>query len=254
MKNQYFGDIGDYGKYGLLRFLAGRGYRIAVNWYLTADDGRRDGRFTDYLERGAWRSCDPDLFDFLRKTVIDDGRREVSALEEQGMIPLARYYRRPLPEKRPLREAWHREALAFCAGADLVFLDPDVGLCPGTGPRTDGKHVLRTELADYCQAGLDVVYYCHRGRRPAKEWTQYEMLPLADCPDAQMAGVAFHRGSQRCYLFVLHRERAQALEEALADFVETGWRDLFTREDFGRPCVPGESVIQCPAENRDGRR
>ena len=34
MKNQYFGDIGDYGKYGLLRWLAGQGLSIAVNWYL----------------------------------------------------------------------------------------------------------------------------------------------------------------------------------------------------------------------------
>ena len=31
MKNQYIGDIGDYGKYGLLRFLAQRGFRIGVN-------------------------------------------------------------------------------------------------------------------------------------------------------------------------------------------------------------------------------
>ena len=35
MKNQYFGDVGDYGKYGLLRFIAKRGVTIAVNWYLT---------------------------------------------------------------------------------------------------------------------------------------------------------------------------------------------------------------------------
>ena len=32
MKNQYFGDVGDYGKYGLLRFIAKRGVSIAVNW------------------------------------------------------------------------------------------------------------------------------------------------------------------------------------------------------------------------------
>ena len=38
MKNQYFGDVGDYGKYGLLRFIAKRGVTIAVNWYLTLDD------------------------------------------------------------------------------------------------------------------------------------------------------------------------------------------------------------------------
>ena len=51
MKNQYVGDIGDYGKYGLLRFLAGRGIKIGVNWYLTKDDESSDGKFTDYLKR-----------------------------------------------------------------------------------------------------------------------------------------------------------------------------------------------------------
>ena len=50
MKNQYVGDIGDYGKYGLLRFLAERGIQIGVNWYLTKDDGSTDGKFTKYLE------------------------------------------------------------------------------------------------------------------------------------------------------------------------------------------------------------
>ncbi len=38
MKNQYVADIGDYGKYGLLRFLARKGIKVGVNWYLTPDD------------------------------------------------------------------------------------------------------------------------------------------------------------------------------------------------------------------------
>lgn len=49
MKNQYVGDIGDYGKYGLLRFLANHGICIGVNWYLTENDESSDGKFTDYL-------------------------------------------------------------------------------------------------------------------------------------------------------------------------------------------------------------
>ena len=52
MKDQYVGDIGDYGKYGLLRYLNGCGLKIGVNWYLTPDDGRSDGNHTEYLEAG----------------------------------------------------------------------------------------------------------------------------------------------------------------------------------------------------------
>ena len=52
MKNQYFGDIGDYGKYGLLKFLGERDVKIAVNWYLTKNDQNKsgDGGFIDYLK------------------------------------------------------------------------------------------------------------------------------------------------------------------------------------------------------------
>ena len=37
MQDRYAGDIGDYGKLGLLRSLSRTGLRIGVNWYLTPD-------------------------------------------------------------------------------------------------------------------------------------------------------------------------------------------------------------------------
>ena len=76
MKNQYVGDVGDYGKYGLLRFLAGRGIRIGVNWYLTKNDGSSDGRFTAYLEKSDDRSCDPELFDDLKLIAFRNDERD----------------------------------------------------------------------------------------------------------------------------------------------------------------------------------
>ena len=66
MKNQYVGDIGDYGKYGLLRFLASNGIKIGVNWYLTEDDGSTDGKFVNYLTEGKGKDRDPELFEALR--------------------------------------------------------------------------------------------------------------------------------------------------------------------------------------------
>ena len=37
MQNRYTGDIGDFGKLGLLRQLGRTGLSIGVNWYLTLD-------------------------------------------------------------------------------------------------------------------------------------------------------------------------------------------------------------------------
>ncbi|HEX8408058.1 MAG TPA: hypothetical protein VF883_04300 [Thermoanaerobaculia bacterium] len=43
MKNQYFGDVNDYVKYGMLRAFA-QEVSVAVVWMMTPDDGSTDGR------------------------------------------------------------------------------------------------------------------------------------------------------------------------------------------------------------------
>ena len=51
MKNQYFGDINDYRKYGLIRLLADGGkIKAGVCWMLTPDDTRTDA---------GWCPCNP---------------------------------------------------------------------------------------------------------------------------------------------------------------------------------------------------
>lgn len=50
MKNQYFGDVGNYGKYAMFRYLANDGIITSVNWYLMPDDGSNDGKVTSYLD------------------------------------------------------------------------------------------------------------------------------------------------------------------------------------------------------------
>jgi len=55
VKDQYFGDVNNYRKYGLLRALATAG-SIGVCWLLTPDDGGNDGRPRRYLdEPSKWR-------------------------------------------------------------------------------------------------------------------------------------------------------------------------------------------------------
>jgi hypothetical protein len=79
MKNQYFGDVGDYGKYAMLRYLAINGISIAVNWYLTEDDGSNDDKFTSYLDKDDMRRYDPKLFDVL-KEMVGAGQRNIALL------------------------------------------------------------------------------------------------------------------------------------------------------------------------------
>jgi hypothetical protein len=75
MKNQYFGDINDYKKYGLLRKLMGRkNIHISVCWMLTQDDDRTDGSSVEYIHQPQkWRAYDPELFDSLAQCLNRPG-------------------------------------------------------------------------------------------------------------------------------------------------------------------------------------
>ena len=64
MQNSYAGDIGDFGKLGLLRMLQSEGLSVGVNWYLTPDESHNsDGRYVQYLRKNSYRDCDDSLWD-----------------------------------------------------------------------------------------------------------------------------------------------------------------------------------------------
>ncbi len=242
MKNQYFGDVGDYGKYGLLRFLAKRGVTIAVNWYLTPDDRSSDGNIRGYLENDKNRKYDPDLFDVLRE-MNNQNEKNVARFAEREMIPGAIYFDalvRPLESeqtlsltnKRSAREQWHQQALAGCRGQDLVFMDPDNGLRAGapTARKDAQKFVYASEACSFYEQGQDVVYYCHKGRRTDSQWKKAKRIMRESCPDAAMLGVTFHRGTQRSYIFVVHPDKESFYRNLLTDFLKTEWKECFSEE------------------------
>ena len=243
MKNQYFGDVGDYGKYGLLRALALNGISIAVNWYLTDDvtenDGSSDGKFTQYLNEANNRTYCPEVFDLLYSAVVDQQKRDISLLEKSNVIPNARYFNERVPElirvpkeKRAMaRNEWHKRGLAFCGGADLVFLDPDNGLRNNltNSSKLDVKYVLCEEAVDY-YSGANLLYYCHKGRRSDDEWRDYKKLLALDLPDAKLFGLTFHRGTQRSFVFVVHPEDAEKYIKIKNDFLDTPWKKMFSFE------------------------
>ena len=240
MKNQYFGDVGDYGKYGLLRHLANSGIKIAINWYLTPDDGSNDGKHITYLEKEDMQRYDSELFVTLRE-MLRMGQRDVLAFEKRHMIPNAVYYNQLLhtdgdsrAEKRAYRDRWHQEALSVCGEADLVFLDPDNGVCEKEpkNAKDSIKYCYADEIADYYTAGQNVVYYCSKGRRSCEQWEHTKELMTRRIPDAKLAIITFHKGTQRSYIFVLHKEDFPKYMELIKKFLRQ-WPKVF-KEEFGR--------------------
>lgn len=244
MKDQYFGDIGDYGKYGLLRFIASHDMTIAVNWYLTPyEPFSNDGNMRGYLERDSDRKYDPELFDII-KGLCAQGQRSVRRFEDTGAISKAIYYSKPMPsmeendrtDRLVSRKRWHEEARNACSKAELVFLDPDIGLRDGkpSTARDAEKYVYASEICDYYDAGQDVVYYCHRGRRKEELWKKARLVMKTHRPDAALFCLTYHRGTQRSFIFVVHPERAEQYRKMIDGFLETAWIGVFSEES----CLP----------------
>jgi hypothetical protein len=128
MKNQYFADVNDYSKYGLLRCFTAAGLRIGVCWMLTPDDGRSDGRKINYLSNpDGWRVYDPTLFDALAN-VVRNGPRDVRRLERLALLSNAKFSHSVVPDSQAKRAGWLNKALAKLAPVDLLFFDPDNGI------------------------------------------------------------------------------------------------------------------------------
>jgi hypothetical protein len=166
LKNQYFGDVNDYRKYGLLRCFQRVGCpKLLVAWMLTDDDGGRDGSRRSYLESpGRWREYDCVLYNGLQNLLRGQRRPAVALLEDAGLLPRASFYSDIVPDGCLARGAWRDGLLAAARGTDLVFLDPDNGLeIPSRpiGRKGSSKHVSWVELEALWRGGCSVLVYQH---------------------------------------------------------------------------------------------
>lgn len=185
MKHQYFGDINDYRKYGLLRGLAQAGQlRLGICWMLTPDDGRTDGEFRRYLEQPTrWRHHDEELYDGLRKLLSPDCARSVDNAETWDLLPRARYHRSVVPVGVSARRAYFDAALDAMSGTDLVFFDPDNGIevpSVGRGAVAAAKYVRWDEIGEVYRRGHSVLIYQHYPRKPHELFESELCLRLKD--------------------------------------------------------------------------
>ena len=246
MQNQYVGDIGDFGKYGLLRAISGDPLRLGVVWYLFPDENDKgDGRFIHYLSNPTAKErnlieCDPILKDNLHKIVIDEKDRRVVRVQEKesGILPPDTLYHDQCLSYEPgqsgdsrklRREEWLNSALEATKEADVVFVDPDNGIASEkvSAWRKNGpKYVFMDDLNRFYCNGKSLVIYQHLTRQcKAPEQINklakrlQESLKLPHMPWS----LWYHRGTARVY-FIVARERHRAvLEKRLASFADSPW-------------------------------
>jgi hypothetical protein len=264
MQNRYFGDIGDFAKYGLLRaLLLGEPHiQLGVLWYLVPDETTtNDGRHIGYLtttpkNAKRFRECDPPLYDTLSE-LVSKGQRAISLVGEHGILPSdTLYYDSPLSYRsvpradRPaLRHRWLSAAVDAMAAADVVFVDPDNGLEVGTDRHAaDGpKYTFYEDLLPLTVSGKSLIIYQHASRDESfAVQIQRRLATLRKelRPNARrLTALRFRRVSARAFLFVLSGRHVKAVHDRVNAFLGGPWRQHFDK-------VSLTQMMETPPNNR----
>ena len=176
MKDQYFGDVNDFRKYGLLRLLTRPdGLRLGVCWMLTEGDSRTDGRFLGYLDQPQrYRNRDPELFDWLQQVVGAERDRRTARIEASRLLGPAIFKSELLGDRQASPSAYFAECEGRFAGCDLVFFDPDNGLeikSTRRGQRNSCKFLYWDEVCATFTTGASVLVYQHFIREAREGYT-----------------------------------------------------------------------------------
>jgi len=166
VKNQYFGDINDYRKYGLLRAIVrASGLSLYVAWMLTPDDGGSDGKFVSYLDDPErWKSYDLELYCALRGFMRDKEPRRVSMIESTDLLPKTKCFSEVVPDAGLERDEWFRQLLVSARDFDFIFLDPDNGLeikSKPYGRKKSSKYLYWREIEELWSSGMSLLIYQH---------------------------------------------------------------------------------------------
>ena len=254
MQDRFVGDIGDFGKYGLLRAICGIAPRaepkrsLGVVWYVPDDDtvekasdghGQDVGYLFDTRMQAKLRRCDCVLYDRLKEIVSENRclaeikRREVLGSEADREVC---FCFNSLPRDRQQRERWVGDAVETVRGKDIIFCDPDTGLVPQSSRGNSPQHVLASEISSFLETARSstvVVYqYLHPGTRDSQldNWRRLK----ESVNDCDMTVVGFtQRGADnfKHALVVARRAADSVLEQRLDDLVETSpWRNHFKHE------------------------
>lgn len=239
MQNRYTGDIGDFGKLGLLRRLSMSGLSIGVNWYLTPDETHNnDGGHINYLKKSSFSDCDKQLWTVLGQ-IVDSGKRMVSELECPDILS-ASFYSQILDftgagksDRQTIRSQWHSQAVQQLQNCDIVFVDPDNGLIVPSqdGEPKSNKYVLPYELSDYYNTGASVIYYQHKARLKDEFYIEKnkQLISSGAFPGAESIGLKFITTSQRYYFFLMHPEHSNLISHCIEKMLDSPWKRYFVQ-------------------------
>ena len=258
MQNRFVGDVGDFAKHGLLRYLSGESandcldrLRLGIIWYLSHDpkEHNGDGRYIDYLRRTArddkseYIDCDSVLWEKLRDLVFADARC-VHCAEEAELLPTGTLYYSPLfyfprdmksATRRVARAEWFAGAHRKMKDAELVCVDPDNGLIPksvGLHSEKGPKYTCIADLKILWEDKKNLVIYqqCVMDKKgpgmvKAKKAELRQGLEL----DRDPIALWFSRGTARVFFVIPQPCHEELIEGRVRRMLGSEWGRHFVR-------------------------
>lgn len=253
MQDKYVGDVGDFGKYGLLRSLcmgsaSSAQLKLGVLWYLAnskidRNAREKDGKHISYLSKQGYEECDPTLFRAIGCIARNPALFQISDVKgtyrryEGNFGAGIRAIETVLPsgtkcfgEEIPPssgdgRSQWFERAYMQLEKRDIVFLDPDNGIFLGGNgaPAKAGKYVLPGEIETLWKHGCSLVIYHHLGRKDSHDnqikRISGELSKLTE--GASIWGLRYRRGSSRAFFVVAQHKHRKAIQAGIT-FLENG--------------------------------
>ena len=249
MQNRYAGDVGDFGKFSLLRSLFTEPeYCLGVVWYQYPDEAHNgDGRHIDYLENPEYKQCDQKLVQGLSQVVT--GERSISHLEKLNLLPSNTVYysstldfhtiyttqrNADITARRNQRNKWLDNAVEATVKCNAVFLDPDNGLeiqtIPNIHQMYSGKYAYYSEVKSLLNNKKACVIYHHLNRNNSHEaqikFRAKELKEKISIPGTVFA-LRFRPYSPRAFFIYSTNNETEVIRQKINQFLSSscslGW-------------------------------
>lgn len=238
MQNRYVADIGDFGKYGLLKFISSETkLKIGINWCFTEPNkqelkkNKNDGKFIDYLLRddeysNKLKICDKELYNELKNLILEwkkgKDTRNVQEIEKRRCKILCEnidFYK----EKINNRETWCKEGFDNLSNSDIIFFDPDNGLLINNeNEEKSPKYIYFSEIDPYFKRGQSLIIYQHANRN--KGGFEKELNgKILELNYDNACALRYKRGTARAFFIIPHHDHIEKINLAIRKFMETRW-------------------------------
>lgn len=250
MQDRYVGDVGDFFKLGLLRWLTVpspfvQPLRLGVISCRVADEsGELDSTHLDRTSAVGQdlRPLDPHLYDRLGQLVAA-GDRSIRALVSSGVLPadtviydeeltFADLSPNDLAAHVVRHERWFHSAMVAVDSCSLVFIDPDNGLRPDdrdvhTYSAPSEQHAYLSDVRRLLERGQSVVASYHSD--PTGSFPAQAMESMGDLHDAlgaePLAVVRSSRAATEMLIVIPAAEHRSDLEASLGALQLSRWGD-----------------------------